>query len=232
MVRVGLEGIEPPKLGGSQKVNLGCFGWTVLSVATVVILYFAGANGRVALAAPDPMTEVKNTVNQVLAVLNDPAYKNSPRKLRDRLREIVEGHLDFTAMARSALGPHWRELSKSDQEEFVNLFRRLMEDTYIGKAANYSGEKVEFLNVYNEGPNYAQVNTNIIQPGRDPIKVTYRLELKDNDWKVYDVLVDEISLISNYRTQFNRVINRDGYPKLVELVKNKIQQLDASFDSK
>ncbi len=198
------------------------------SAAFLALLALLGlATPQPARAVPDPMAEVKATIDQVLQVLRNPAYRNSPRELRARLRTVVESHLDFRAMARSALGVHWRSLPAAEQTQFVTLFTRLMEDTYIGKAASYSGETVEYVRSFQDGPGYAQVNTRLMQAGHDPISVNYRLQLQDGDWKVYDVLVDGISLISNYRTQFNRVINRDGYPKLVEMIKNKVEQLDS-----
>lgn len=199
----------------------------VLAAGLALFALVSLAESRALAVAPDPMAEVKTTISQVLEVLRNPSYRNSPQILRQRLRTVVESHLDFRAMARSALGVHWRSLSAADQGQFVTLFTRLMEDTYIGKAASYSGETVEYIRAFNDGPEYAQVNTKVIQTGHDPISINYRLELQDGDWKVYDVLVDGISLISNYRTQFNRVINRDGYPKLVEMIKSKIQQLDS-----
>jgi phospholipid transport system substrate-binding protein len=201
----------------------------ILAASAMLFVLSRLATPRASAAAPpDPMVEAKAIINQILEVLRNPTYKNSPKQMRERLRAIVEGHLDLPGMARSALGTHWRSLSAADREQFVTLFTRLMEDTYIGKAASYSGETVQFIRAFNDGPEYAQVDTKIIQAGRDPISVNYRLQLEDGDWKVYDVLVDNISLTSNYRTQFNRVINRDGYPKLVEMMKNKIQQLDST----
>jgi phospholipid transport system substrate-binding protein len=199
----------------------------LLASALALFAVVSASKARALAAVPDPMTVVKTTIDQVLEVLRNPAYRNSPRILRERLRTTVESHLDFRAMARSALGVHWRSLSTADQDQFVTLFTRLMEDTYIGKAASYSGERVEYIRAFNDGPEYAQVNTKVIQAGHDPISINYRLELQGGDWKVYDVLVDGISLISNYRTQFNRVINRDGYPKLVEMIRSKIEQLDS-----
>ena len=177
--------------------------------------------------ADEPMSVVKTTVNQALEVLQD---KSAPLAQRqDKLRQIVAQTFDFTEMARSALGYHWKEITPAQQQEFTNAFIAFIEDSYLSKINDYRGQVVNFLRVSNEGPQAAQVATDIVQPKGDPIHVNYRLLQEGGTWKIYDVTVDSISIIANYRNQFNRVMNSKGYDTLIADLKAKQAALAASL---
>ncbi len=177
--------------------------------------------------ADEPMSVVKTTVNQALEVLQD---KSAPLAQRqDKLRQIVAQTFDFTEMAKSALGYHWKELTPAQQQEFTNAFIAFIEDSYLSKINDYRGQVVNFLRVSNEGPQAAQVATDIVQPKGDPIHVNYRLVQEGSTWKIYDVTVDSISIIANYRNQFNRVMNSKGYDTLIADLKAKQAALAASL---
>jgi phospholipid transport system substrate-binding protein len=177
--------------------------------------------------ADEPMSVVKTTVNQALGVLQD---KSAPLAQRqDKLRQIVAQTFDFTEMARSALGYHWKEITPAQQQEFTNAFIAFIEDSYLSKINDYRGQVVNFLRVSNEGPQAAQVATDIVQPKGDPIHVNYRLLQEGSTWKIYDVTVDSISIIANYRNQFNRVMNSKGYDTLIADLKAKQAALAASL---
>ena len=177
--------------------------------------------------ADEPMTVVKTTVNQALEVLQD---KSAPLAQRqDKLRQIVAQTFDFTEMARSALGYHWKEITPAQQQEFTNAFIAFIEDSYLSKINDYRGQVVNFLRVSNEGSQAAQVATDIVQPKGDPIHVNYRLLQEGSTWKIYDVTVDSISIIANYRNQFNRVMNSKGYDTLIADLKAKQAALAASL---
>lgn len=181
-----------------------------------------------ARADEDPMTVVKTTVNQALEVLRDTSSPLAQRQ--DKLRQIVSQTFDFKEMAKSALGYHWKELTPAQQEEFTNAFVAFIEDSYLSKINDYHNQQVNFLKVTNDGPQYAQVNTDIVQPnGKDAIHVNYRLLKEDGTWKIYDVTVDAISIIANYRNQFNRVMNSKGYDTLIKDLKAKQAALAASL---
>jgi len=181
-----------------------------------------------AMADEDPMSVVKTTVNQALDVLRD---SNAPLSQRqDKLRQIVAQTFDFKEMAKSALGYHWKELTPAQQQEFTNAFVAFIEDSYLSKINDYRGQQVNFLKVSQDGAQYAQVSTDIIQPnGKDAIHVNYRLLKEDGTWKIYDVTVDAISIIANYRNQFNRVMNSKGYETLIKDLKAKQAALAASL---
>jgi phospholipid transport system substrate-binding protein len=207
--------------------------WKPFAAAVAIIAVTIGVSIAPPSAAvstpPDPISEVRATVDQVLAILQDPALKANAQERRQKLKEAVEHHFDFGSMARSALGYHWRDLADDERKQFVDLFTRFIEASYIGKIESYTGQKIEYVKQISEGSDFAQVNTNVLQNGKDPISVNYRLKFEDGEWKVYDVLIDNISIVGNYRNQFNRVINNKGYDVLVADMQAKQESLDKSI---
>ena len=188
-----------------------------------ITLGFAGA----AVAAESgPMATVQETVSQVLSIVKDPSYKSATSERREKLRETIAPRFDFGEMARSAMGYHWRTLSPAQRDEFVRLFTGLLEASYMGKSEGYKGQKIVYVKQTQQGA-VAQVNTNIVPSGGQPIAVNYRLKQEDGAWKVYDVVIDQISLVGNYRNQFNRIVNEKGYNQLVSALKQKRQAIDS-----
>ena len=199
----------------------------MLSLTAALVLSLAPSRFLTPAWADDPMSVVKTTVNQALDVLRD---KNTPLAQRqDKLRQIVAATFDFTEMAKSALGYHWKDITPAQQQEFTTAFVAFIEDSYLSKINDYSGQQVNFLRASNEGAQYAQVNTDIIQPKGDAIHVNYRLLQENSTWRIYDVTVDAISIIANYRNQFNRVMNNKGYDTLIADLKSKQAALAASL---
>jgi len=188
-------------------------------------------NPRISTAAGDPMTEVKATVDQVTSIVKDPSYKSAPAEHRATLRQLIASHFDFADMARSALGSHWKDLSDEQKNEFTQLFTQLMEASYMGKIESYTNQQVNFLQEISDSPGYSQVNTTITQEGKEPITVNYRLKQEDGSWKVYDVIIDGISLVANYRNQFSRVINTRGYDALIQDIRAKVGQIGGGSSS-
>jgi phospholipid transport system substrate-binding protein len=199
----------------------------MLSLTAALVLSLAPSRFLTRAWADDPMSVVKTTVNQALEVLRD---KSTPLAQRqDKLRQIVAATFDFSEMAKSALGYHWKEITPAQQQEFTNAFIAFIEDSYLSKINDYSGQQVNFLRASNEGAQYAQVNTDIVQPKGEAIHVNYRLLQENATWKIYDVTVDAISIIANYRNQFNRVMNNKGYDTLISDLKSKQAALAASL---
>jgi len=215
-------------------IHSGLVGAPVRSLALRMCLVASGAMLALALAAPiaaatppDPMAEVKVTVDKIIAILADPAVKSNPTERRAQLTKTVEEQFDFAGMGRSALGVHWRDLSDQQHKNFVELFTRFIEASYIGKVESYSGQPIEYVKESTDSSGYAQVNTNIVfGQGSDSATLNYRLKLEGEDWKVYDVTIDNISLVANYRNQFNRVINNQGFDALMDDMRSKQQGLD------
>ena len=172
------------------------------------------------------MVVTRSMVEQALQILRN---KNTPVVERRRqLRATIEPRMDFNEMSRSALGYHWRSLTPQQRADFTGLFTAFIEDAYLSKIQNYSGQRVEFVKQTPLGPGYSQIDTSIVQAGNaPPLRVSYLLEQagESDNWKVYDVTVDNISIIANYRNQFNRVINDQGFDKLMSDLRAKQKEL-------
>jgi len=180
-----------------------------------------------ALAQTSAKAATQEFVKQALQILGD--RQKSVLQKRRELKPLMESSFDSTEMARSTLGYHWRSLTPGQRAEFTQLFTAFIEAAYLDKVQDYSGQQVQFGQSRALGDGYAEVDTTILKPGSSPIPVTYLLEQSGNGWKVYDVTVDSISIIENYRNQFNRVINQQGFPKLMVDLKAKQQQLGAEL---
>jgi phospholipid transport system substrate-binding protein len=186
-----------------------------------------------ALRPADPMTVVKTGLDQVIAVFNDQRMPLNQR--REKLRSMSLQYFDFESMAKSALGYHWRGLTLAERNDFVPLFTEFIQDAYLSKMEQATVEKirqeakttsVRFLKQTYFSPDYAEVfSTVALQDQKDPLELNYLMHQSGGQWRVYDVTVDAISLVANYRNQFNRVINNEGYPKLLADLRAKREQL-------
>jgi phospholipid transport system substrate-binding protein len=165
---------------------------------------------------------VRETVDKLLTILRDPQLKGESKKTerRQKLKEVVNQRFDFTEMARRSLGSEWRRRSPEEQKEFVKLFTELLEQAYLDKIESYNGEKVQYLRE-REDKDTAEVATKIIDNKGREFSVNYRLHKANGDWKVYDVIIEDISLVNNYRSQFNRVLAKDSFEELLARMKEK-----------
>jgi phospholipid transport system substrate-binding protein len=201
----------------------------LLLTITAAIAIIVGQQRFVLTARADdggaPMTVVQNTVNQALEVLRDKASPLPQRQ--EKLRQIVAQSFDFTEMSKSALGYQWKKLTPQQQQEFTTVFISFIEDSYLSKLNDYRGQQVQFIKASQDGADYAQVNTNIVREGKEPIHLDFRVMKEGGAWKIYDVTVDAISIIANYRNQFNRVMNNQGYDTLIKDLKEKQASLAA-----
>ena len=137
------------------------------------------------------------------------------------MREALAAVFDYEEMAKRALGPHWRQRTPAEQEEFVKLFRDFLERVYSEKIGLYGGEKVRFGREVMDSE-FAQVESTIIQPKGEEIAVVYKLRQVNGQWKVYDAIVENISIVNNYRSQFDRVISSSSYEELVKRLREKV----------
>lgn len=172
--------------------------------------------------AAAPVDLVRTTVDRAMLILKDPKLGSPDRKQErvDRLREALNAIFDYEEMAKRALGPHWRQRTAAEREEFVKLFRDFLEKVYSEKMFLYAGENVRFGRevIDNE---FAQVESTIIQVKGEEIAVVYKLRQVNGQWKVYDAIVENISIINNYRSQFDRVISTSSYEELVKRLRGK-----------
>jgi phospholipid transport system substrate-binding protein len=184
-----------------------------------------------ARADQNPTDVVKSLINPALQILGD---KSMPLKDRQqKLRDLVSDKaFDFTSMARSALGFHWKDINTQQQQDFTQVFTAFLRDSYISRIADYSGGevKVNFLGQNDLGNGRTEVKTTIEQPGgQTPIQVNYALRNDSGKTLIYDITIDNISIAANYRNQFNRVINNKGFDALMSDLKAKQQGLEDSL---
>jgi phospholipid transport system substrate-binding protein len=155
-------------------------------------------------------------------VLKDKELKKPEKEKirRDKIREIVDRIFDFTEMSRRSLSVHWKKRTAEEQKEFVSLFSDLLEDTYIKKIERYSDEKIIYTGESVAGGN-AVVKTKVITKKETDIPLDYKLMKEASKWRVYDVVIEGVSLVNNYRSQFNEILGSNPYGELVKRLKNK-----------
>jgi len=172
--------------------------------------------------AGQPQDQLKSAIDRVVSTLESPALKGEGKvaERRAAVRKIADELFDFGEIARRALGRYWQPLTEAQRQEFVGLFADLLERSYISKIELYGGEKIVYSGDRVEG-DLATVSTKIITKNGTEVPVDYRLFKKGDRWMVYDVNIEGISLVSNYRTQFNKIIQTNGYNSLVERMKVK-----------
>lgn len=195
---------------------------STLALAGCLLLAMAFLPGRT--YAGLPTEQIKTTVDKALLVLKDPQLK-PPAKLRERrdqLKQILFARFDFTEMAKRSLGANWRRRSVQEQDEFVRLFTDVLERAYADIIESYTDEKIIYLNERIDG-GFADVSSKITTSKGEEYSINYKAHFVGNEWKVYDVVAENISLVNNYRSQFNRVISNTSYEELVRRLKDKVE---------
>ena len=176
-------------------------------------------------AAGAPSDQLKAQIDRVLKTLEDPELKKEG-KSRDRriaVRRIANDIFDFSETARRSLGRHWQPRTPAERDEFVVLFSDLLERSYISRVELYGGEKIQFVGDSIEG-DQAKVQTKLLTKGGSEIPIEYRMHRKAERWLVYDVVIEGVSLIANYRSQFNKIIQTSSYKELVRKMKTKQEE--------
>lgn len=168
-----------------------------------------------------PTEAVRGTVTRVISILEDPALKD-PAKLMPRrhmLEEVIAGRFDYAEMSKRALAAYWTPLTEAQRVEFVDLFKSFLSDRYADKIEGYSGEQVLYLSERIEGT-YAEVRTEL-HSSKVEIPMDYRLFMKEGRWHAYDIIVDGVSLVKNYRSQFQKIIRESSYQELVKKLRER-----------
>ncbi len=194
---------------------------TALGAVAVAVLVCAQVLWAPASAdAGAPTEQLKTSVDQIVKILGDPALKGESRaaERRSAIRKEAQGVFDFGETAKRALGRHWQGLSEKDRQEFTGLFTDLIERAYISKIERYSGERIAYAGESVEG-GLATVRTRFLTKQGTEIPVDYRMQQRGDRWLVYDVAVEGVSLINNYRTQFDKIIQTSSYAELVRRMK-------------
>ena len=183
-------------------------------------------------AAAGPATDqLRGSIDTVLKILSDPELKKAAKAAERRrsIRVVANEIFDFTEISRRSLGPHWQGRAPAERQEFVALFGDLLENSYVAKIEGYSGEKILYAGETVDGE-LAVVKTRILTRQDTEIPVDYRMFRRDQRWRAYDVTIEGISLVANYRAQFNSIITRSGYPDLVAKLRAKRDERPGARD--
>jgi len=190
-----------------------------------LLLFFLVFGMAVPGLAGEPTDQIKQTTDKILSFVSDPALK-APSKTGERekvIRQTAVERFDWEEMARRSLGRHWDQRTAEEKKEFVHLYSDLLERTYMDKVEGYSGEKVLYEGESVDG-GYATVKVKIATKKNADIHVQYRLKKEGNKWLIYDVSIEGVSLVNNYRMQFNSIIIQSSYENLVKRLRDKVNQ--------
>ena len=189
--------------------------WAMMVILAIAIPVWGG----------EPTDRIKGGTDKIIAVLSDPNLLGDEKadERRQAIREAVYELFDWEEMAKRSLARHWRERTDEEKKEFVVLYGELLERTYLDRVEGYSGEEVIYTEERIDGK-YALVKATIVTKTKQEIAVDYKLKTKSKQWLVYDVSVEGVSLVNNYRTQFNQILMKSSYETLVERLRKKIER--------
>jgi phospholipid transport system substrate-binding protein len=193
----------------------------ILAGLLVLALATAGSAGV-------PTDQLRGAVERAIKILEEPSLKGGSKtaERRDALRKVANDIFDWTEIGRRALGPHWRPRTDKEREEFIQLFGDLLERAYMSKIELYGGEKIAYTGERVEG-DVASVTSRLVTKSGTEIPIDYRMVKRGERWLVYDVSIEGVSLVGNYRTQFNKIIQTAGYPELVRKLKTRQEDVAA-----
>jgi phospholipid transport system substrate-binding protein len=169
-----------------------------------------------------PADQVRQTADKVLLILQDPRLKAADKKKerRDQLRQVISARFDFNEMARRSLGQHWQRRSTEEQRQFVQLFTDLLERSYADQIESFNGEKILYGRENQDG-DHAEVDTRVLTGKGEEFSVNYKLYSAGREWKVNDVVIENISLVNNYRSQFNRILANSSFTEFLRKLQEK-----------
>lgn len=213
--------IKGPAIALAQK-----WSWGRLASGTAFLLLLGVITVQPAMAG-DATEAMKSSIDEALKIIRDKDLKQPGKsdERRQRLEQVVGDRFDYEEMSKRALGSPWNTLSEKEKQEFVALFRTLLINSYADKIESYSGEGVQYINERTE-KDYAEVRTKVLT-GKVEIPLDYRLLKKGTDWRVYDVVVDGVSLVNNYRGQFSKILRSSSYADLVDQLRKKSDKIKA-----
>lgn len=188
---------------------------------TIAAVALALSMGTTALATTDPTQAVRENLDEVMEILENPALSEKPQKRMTEIREAVDDIFDWEAMARSSLGPQWRKLDASQRTEFVDLFTDLVADKYADDISKASGEEKVRIDATKERGELRIVETTIITRSREEIPVDYTLHREQDQWLIEDVTIEGVSLVNHYRSSFQRFLVNRSFDELLARLKSK-----------
>jgi len=190
-------------------------GAPALLVAAITLLAVVGSSHAAA-----PTDQLRTQIDRVIATLEDPGLRRQPDARRAAVRKIAERIFDFEDTARRALGRHWQARTPEERREFVGLFTDLLERAYITRIETYAGERVTYAGDTVDGDE-ATVRTRLVTREGTEVPLDYRMRRAGEGWLVYDVVIEGVSLVANYRSQFNRIIQTSSYKELVSRMRRQ-----------
>lgn len=192
---------------------------TIIALSIVVSLLFS-----LPAWAGAPLDAVQSNVNKVLEVLRDPKLKAESAKeaKKEKLRLIYDIMFDDVELGKRTLSRNWNSLNTAQRQEFVKLFRQVLEKAYVDKILDYTNEKIVFDKETTLSATQAEVQTKIVTASKE-IPIAYRVIVKDGAWKVYDIVIENVSLVLNYRTQFNDILEKNKPEHLLETLREKVK---------
>ena len=190
------------------------------AIAAVLLATWTAAS----VTAGVPTEQIRSTVDRAILVLKDPRLKPAAKtkERRDQLKQILFARFDFTEMAKRALGANWRSRTPKEQAEFVQLFTELLEHAYADIIESYSEDKIVYVGERLDG-SYADVASKVLASNGAEYSLNYKAHLVNSEWRVYDVIAENISVVNNFRSQFNRVITKSSYEELVRRLREKAE---------
>ncbi len=202
-----------------MEARMICKRLIMVSFFFLMTLIIAGSS-----MAGKPTEDVRETTDKLIAIVSDPAMKTSDMAAERarRIREAVDERFDWREMSKRTLARHWKERSDREKEEFIDLFGKLMERTYLDKVEGYSGEKVLYVGERVDGK-YGIVVVKIVTKKDTEILVKYKLKNKGGEWLAYDISIQGVSLVNNYRKQFSSIMTRSSYEDLVKKLRKKVE---------
>ena len=189
-----------------------------------ILLVLTASIFMASVACANPTEDVKKTVDEVVRIVADKEMKKNETKRRQSLKKAISGIFDYSEMAKRSLGKHWNVRTAAEKKQFAELFATLLENSYAAKIESYNNEKIVYIKEIVE-EDHAEVKSKVVTAGRDEFTLDYRLFKQNGKWMVYDVIIEGVSLVSNYRSQFNKIITNNGYDKLVQKLQSKNQEL-------
>ncbi len=204
-----------------------------MKIRKAFLLYFVslcivGISSQ-ANATPAPTVAISETINSILDTLRDKELSQPSNKIerRDKIGTLIRDRFDFKEMSKRSLARHWKKISPDDQKQFVSIFADLLEASYIGKIEGYTDEKVTYDKETLKGKGkYGVVSTSIVTKSVN-IPIDYKVKLKNDKWWVYDVVIEGVSFVSTYRSQYNKIIIKESFAKLIEKMKTKLDEVNA-----
>ena len=192
--------------------------------AFMLLVLFMGLWLPASILAGEPTDQLRATVNVIRTVLRSNAGAESGMRVRrDQIRRLIESRFDFNEIARRSLGSHWKSLSPHEQREFVETFKGFLEIAYVSLIESLDGDKILYRRETRETDS-AQVDTAMVTKKGEGLAVVYRMRFLDGAWKIYDLVIENISVVNNYRSQFSRVIAKSSYGELLQKLKEKQSQ--------